>query len=100
MFNKIAYSLLPNLQLMIKDGPKYVQEEAFYLFARILTMIASSVKRNQLLSDFKKNFSFFNTKSSVKQVLFIRLMNIVIKNSSIKSFKSNHLQDFLKHANL
>lgn len=100
MFNKISFGVLPNLLSQIKSGPKFVQEEAFFLFARIISMMASSVKRNQLLNDFKSIYFFENTKSSFKQILYIKLMNTVITNSSIKSFKSNHLADFMKHANL
>lgn len=61
MFNRIALQILENIEYQLVFGAAPVKKSGLNLICRILTVMASSVKRQNLMIRLRDAFYFVNT---------------------------------------
>ena len=66
MLNKLASDLIINAITQVQEGAAQVKQAALNFICRLTSNIASSIKRNQIINEFRNKFYFENTKASNK----------------------------------
>ena len=87
MLNRITRSFIKNLLKMVKFGAFKVKEAAVSLISRFLVNVPSSAKKQQIMMSLRDDLHFENTRSSTKQIMYLKILNQILPNSSVKHYK-------------
>lgn len=78
MLNKLAVELLEGAFDQLVYGAFHVKDQSLLLISRITNTIASAPKRAEIMQEMKSRFHFENTKSSAKQITYLKFMDEII----------------------
>jgi hypothetical protein len=100
MINKICVEITPNAFENMMGGVYQVRYAALNFIAKMTSSIASTVKRNQYISQMKQCLMFESTKSSKQQIMYLDFCNQIMPYFTSKQYKAMFLQDLIKHAEI
>jgi septum formation inhibitor MinC len=98
MLNRLCIDMIENAFSFLINGFHQVREAAFQFICKMVVSIASTPMRLQLLSQIKELLNFEFTKSSQKQILYLRFCNYVLPVFTKRFVTIHLLEDILKHA--
>lgn len=98
MLNKLCSDMIDNAYSTLIEGNHPLRKAAFDFICKMTVSVGSINTRLQFIQNLRGMLHFENTKSSEKQIMFLKFCNYVLPILPQRFVKQHLLEDMLKHA--